>query len=609
MVATNKTNKTTRMFFTCLFLLKLLLLSGNAQAAVSSFIDRNTIYTGDTFVLTISASGKQNTSPDLSPLEQDFKILGTGKSTQLSINNGKRTDSSSWTIKLQAKRNGTLTIPAIRIGADSTKPLTITITDIPEEITARMAQHFFIEVEADIGSGSGTDSVYVQQQIPFTVRFFYDNSIVDGELSPPFANNAVIETLGRDKNYTTNKNGKTFKVLERNYAISPEKSGELNIEPIQFRGKMRIERARQNNRSRQNSDDLIDRMFNDNPFANDPFFNRQPTQPVSSRSKSIIINVLPRAAKDSASNWIPAEELTLEDSWNTDTSTASKLPSFKTGEPVTRTITITTRGLSASQLPELEIKAPGNTKMYTDEPQAETRTDGKTLYGINKLIITYIPEAAGKLIFPEIKIDWWNTKTNKQDSTILPALEVNVAQGSIAEPAPTISGSKQPDTKEAATSKNATPKTSTTSSIWSWLIWSLAIISAAIFLLQIFRKLIKPALQKKRLLNPTINPNTSFQQFRLACENHLAREAASTLLEHAQALWPQQSPRSLRELASILASGTEEVLQLDQHLYGLPETEWSGQALWESLKNGLQRKVENSSPQKNQKILKPLYPD
>lgn len=600
-----------RIIFASLVILSVL-LSTNTQAAVNAILDRNEIYTGDTFILTIQASGQKNTGPDLSPLKKDFSVLSTGKSTQVSINNGKRSDSSSWTIRLQPKRNGTITIPAIKVGAEQTRPMSITIAEIPKDIADKMAQHFFIEAEAD----TGTDPIYVQQQIPFTVRFFYDGSIFDGELSAPTANNAVIETLGREKNYSTNKNGKQFKVLERNYAISPEKSGELSIEPIQFRGRMRVNRS-QNNRAQQQAHeqareqgrDMINRMFNDNPFTHDPFSNRQATQPVSTRSKPIVIKVLPRATSNSGNNWIPAEELTLEDSWNSSSSTSSQLPNFKSGEPVTRTITITTRGLSASQLPELKIKAPDNTRMYTDKPQTQTQTDGKTLYGINQLNITYIPEVSGKLTFPEIKIDWWNTKTNQQDSTILPALEVNIAKGTIGEPNRIITKTDQPGIGVEMEVDGNNSDSSTKQLNSAWIIWSLAIFGTAILLLLTFKNFIIPALQKRHGKTPAINPNISFQQFRQSCENNLAREAANTLLEHTQALWPDQSPRSLRELANILATGKEQVLQLDRHLYGITKTEWNGQQLWESLKNGLQRKQTTKRTTQKNTILKPLYPD
>ncbi len=589
MVATaTKYPALTRVILSALFLL----LSVNIQAATNAMLDRDKVYTGDTFVLTIQTSGQKNISPDLTPLDKDFTVLGTGKSTQVSITNGKRTDSSSWTIRLQPKRTGTITIPAIKVGSEQTRPLAITITDIPEEVSARMAQHFFIEVEAD----TGANQVYVQQQIPYTVRLFYDNSIIDGQLAAPLADNAVIEPLNQDRNYTINKNGKQFTVLERRYTISPEKSGELNIAPVQFRGRMLSGRASQGNRTQPHTDDLIDQMFNNSPFTNDPFFNHSPTQAVSTLSKAITIKVLPRAGTDN--NWVPAEKLTLEDSWN------KHLPNFKSGEPVTRIITITTQGLAASQLPELEIAAPANTRMYT-EPQTQTQTDGKTLYGINKLNITYIPEVAGQLTFPEIKIDWWNTKTNQQDSTLLPARQVDVAKGAITEPAAT---NPTTSTVQAETAPATEPPDKTPTSLTTWLIWLLAGIISCVLLWQIFRKLIKPALLKRQERPVTINPNISFQQFRQTCEHNMATAAASTLLGHAQALWPQQPPRSLRELAGILTTGKEEVLQLDRHLYGNTDAEWNGQPLWNALKTGLQRNMVNTTRTKNQEILKPLYP-
>ena len=49
---------------------------------------------------------------------------------------------------------------------------------------------------------------------------------------------AVVERLGEDRRFSASLGDQTYQVIERDYAIFPEKSGELYIPPVQFRGRV-----------------------------------------------------------------------------------------------------------------------------------------------------------------------------------------------------------------------------------------------------------------------------------------------------------------------------------------------------------------------------------
>ena len=48
----------------------------------------------------------------------------------------------------------------------------------------------------------------------------------------------LIEIAGDDKNYESVINGKTYDVIERVYALFPQVSGELLINPIRFEARI-----------------------------------------------------------------------------------------------------------------------------------------------------------------------------------------------------------------------------------------------------------------------------------------------------------------------------------------------------------------------------------
>ena len=147
-----------------------LLLCMPATADVRARLDRDKVYVGDPLTLIIESSGASSGDPDLSPLKKDFQVLGTGTSTQFSFVNGRSSNRTTWTIRLGAMQLGKLQIPPISVGAEQTAALEVEVTEVPEQVTAKQSEHLFLEAELDAG-----DHAYVQQQIPYTLRFFGDD--------------------------------------------------------------------------------------------------------------------------------------------------------------------------------------------------------------------------------------------------------------------------------------------------------------------------------------------------------------------------------------------------------------------------------------------------
>ena len=272
----------------------LLMIIGAASAAdgLRAYVDRSTVYTGETVTLTLELSGDGAGQPDLRPLAQDFSVMSTSQGSEIRIINGQRSDTTRWQIVLQPLSTGELPIPSLSIGGRHSQPLTLKVRELPPDVAKRQAESLFIEMElGDVGTG-----VYVQQQIPLTVRLYTDLPIRDGTLSDPTPENAVVERLGKDRNYAGERNGHRYRVIERHYALFPERSGRLTIPPVEFRGSVPVE-----NRNRRSSGTLADRVFNDpvfdrafsggSPFSSffsgDPMAMFSARRPVSTRSEAI----------------------------------------------------------------------------------------------------------------------------------------------------------------------------------------------------------------------------------------------------------------------------------------------------------------------------------
>ena len=163
--------------------LLLTLFSTSLWAGVSATLDRSAIAEGDTVTLTIKAEGQhaQGAQPDLSPLQKDFTLLGTSTSQQMQIINGRMSSSASLRVELEPKHGGRIEIPALKVGGETTAPLTLTVAEQPAATASQPGSALYLETEVEPHDAS----TFVQQQIQYTTRLYYSMPLTEGSLGDP----------------------------------------------------------------------------------------------------------------------------------------------------------------------------------------------------------------------------------------------------------------------------------------------------------------------------------------------------------------------------------------------------------------------------------------
>jgi len=598
-------NMLVKSYIKFIAIIVVLLSNSVAFSKVRAYLDQSTYYEGDTVTLTVETSTNNNAKPDISSLQTNFEILGTNTNSQISIINGRRSFKKSWIIELQPKIKGKLEIPEILVGDKKTKALELIITDLPPEIKAETGKH--VTIETSIGVTG--DKTYVQQQIPYTIKFFFDSSMQTGEISSLKIENAVTEQLGSDRRYQIVRAGKKLEVVEKNYVISPERSGDLYIPPVTVKGRIALAGSDSKKlRKRMDETDILNRFFNDfssNPFFNDPFSSQRsqgPSKPFTASSKAINVKVLPVPAAFTGTNWLPAESLTINDSWS------KNPPNFKVGEPVTRSLTLQAKGLAGSQIPQPLIPKTSGIKIYPEPAKSETHTDGKTVYGIQQLEITYIPNREGDIIIPEMSVDWWNIKTEKQQTFTLPKWHLNVAAGaqssqqdyqenvSADEPKKPVNPTSIPEKIEG--------DSTVSSNLWKWALLLAILISSLVLLLF--------GLKRRNVLKGDVSPpradiKKARTELLTACAKNNKKEASKALINFVKLDWDDPSIQSLGAIASNLSIGADVIKELDQSLYSADASQWQGDKLKKLLTDGLNR-IEKKIVFDNNIGLVPLYP-
>jgi hypothetical protein len=406
----------------------LLLVGANAHAAVRAWLEPDRINLGQTTMLNLETDDA-SARPEFSVLEQNFTLRGQSSGTQLSFVNGQRSMRVQYSVALEPKDEGVITIPALRVGNETTEPLLLTVAPASAG-SAQSGDQIYIEVEL------GTENPYVQQAVTYTVRLYYAIPLLDGSIETGTPQNASLQQVGEDRRGTQDINGMRYNVFERTLLLVPEQSGALELPRARFRGHVQ-------------SNDV------------NAFFSGG--QAVTAVGKAQTLNVRPRPA-GAPTPWLPAHGLSLVRNDVAKTARA--------GEPLTVEITLTADGAMASQLPPLELPSTAGAQVFPEQPQSKDTVAGGLPVASLTRRFAIVPTRAGKLTVPGLEVAYWNTETDKVDSARLPPVEIDVAPGSGLPTASIAPASSVPNTPALVSSGvAAAPASASNADLrpWQWL--------------------------------------------------------------------------------------------------------------------------------------------
>jgi hypothetical protein len=535
-----------RILLSCLLLCFSTL--GYALTQVTATIDKNPVALGESIVLEITADDDID-SDDFDPktlqqlLSQDFMVGNTSVSSQTSIINFNRSYTTTWRTILIPKRTGALTIPAITINDKQTAPIALVVTE-PDK--AHLANR-----DIFIKNSVSSNNVYVQQQFILTTRLYFATELKQGALSEPQMTGATFKSLGKDKESTEIINGKRYRVIERSYAVKPQQSGEFTLTTPQFNGEILSGNRR-----------------------NDMFFNFAETKPVAIAPEQININVKPIPAENKGA-WLPSDLLMLSEEWQPNKNT------FKVGDPITRIITLTARGLSEEQLPDISVTTPEGLTIYPDQPQLHTKIRQNQLLAQKVQNFALVATKPGRYTLPAVTLYWWNTQTNRLQQASLPARTIDVlpSDNTVTSTPLNTTASDKPATSSPEVPQPCATETTLVQPQSSWLQW----LFLTLWLLTGFAwGLVE--WNRKRKQPPAVHhdaPSAIYQQIIKACEQNNGQLVLSLLVP-----WFNQLPniKSCHSIADGLAQINDEQLtnlinELQSCYYGKQTKTWQGNAL------------------------------
>lgn len=562
-------------------------LSLSALAGVTASLDRDQIAPGETVQLLLQSDHSPDGQPDLGPLKNDFTIVGTSSGSSVQIINGHLSSQTQLTLSLSPKHDGKIRIPPLQWGGEQSPPLELTVSNSAPGGNAGSASghsgsgatatngssHVFITTSVD------HNQAYVQAAIVLTVRLYTDEALYRANLNLPASADVLVQQLGKDQQGSESRNGRSYQVVERKYLLSPQRSGQLTLQGPTL-------------------DAEVADAQSDNPFGNDSLFGNvfghmqmpsivTSTRPLHLQAKAIALKVLARPTRATGAIWLPAQSVTLEESWNPASA------SVHAGEPLTRHLRLSALGLTGAQLPDLDtlMPVPDGIKLYPDKSKVGDKEQGTTIRGTREQDIALIASHPGHFLLPAVHLSWWDTTANIQRDATLPERTLDIlpsvsdngsATVSLAAPPPSI---RFPNTVQANPPVRAGQAAPV--SIWLWVSLGLGVLCLCILLAWFVRPRRTPDIEPGKAENDAaasaVSTKAAFKAFHQACRDNDPQAARKYLLDWACTIWPAHPPSGLNALSHLLDD--EKLAEPLRHLERACYTDgtWRGESLAHAL--------------------------
>ena len=391
MQATHSNLKSAPSFRIWLSLITLVLLipfTSVHAATLTSVVNRNQVGLNETLTLLVTFDNQVNEDAlDLSPLYQNFEILGISPNTSSSVSiiNGQATReaSTSWRVTLLPRNKGNLTIPSLIVEGARSQAITISVSAVPQGDANSTPLSATINVSSN--------AVLPEEQILVTILLSAANNVGDLNAPPLQIDGAEVVQLGQDVQRKIN-NGISRQEITLRYAVFAQTPGTLNIPALIFSGSEGGRTSIFTNRGRQ----VVAR-----------------TTP-----KSITVTPIPQT---SLKPWLVANDISISADW------AGDVQNIRVGEPITRSVSIVARGQKAEAIPPLLSSSQSSAyQSYQDQAQLKTDTLNSGIQGTRIESEAIIANTEGELVLEEQRLQYWNARTNKIETAVLPAQTLEV---------------------------------------------------------------------------------------------------------------------------------------------------------------------------------------
>jgi len=371
-------------------------VQGQEDVAIHVSLSRDTIGLDEHSVMEVTVSGSSQDLPKPKlPTLTMFEVYSQGQSSNISVVNGEVSASVTYRFLMMPQKSGTYPINNVSLVHRNKRykgnPVTLTVLgqgSSASEVLEERAQtreggskDHFLEAEVD------DRNPYVNEQVTLTLKFYIAVRYLGSPtLAEPSTTGFWTEIIGNKAPYQQRVNNRTYKVIERKYALFPTQSGALTI----GRATINATIARRTQRRRD-------------PF--DVFGMLGGGEEVQVRSKPIKISV----------RELPEEGRPADYAGTIGRFRISAEPSkrqVEINQPVTVTVNIKGVG-NIKSVAEPEIPDLDDFRIYLASSNESMSTVDDKIGGTRTFEEVFIPKRAGDLEIPSLRMSYFDPKTGK----------------------------------------------------------------------------------------------------------------------------------------------------------------------------------------------------
>jgi hypothetical protein len=380
------------------------------DVSVNASLNSAVVPVGDEVLLTVSIRGKfrRSADPEFPPME-DFDVYDSGTSQNFSFINGQIESSISFRYTLVPKKEGVYEIGPIRFtigdkeyASEKLKIEVVPASNVvaPQGVTrtpsggdepageeeAQKDRSIFIQAEV------GQDTVYVNQQITWTLSYYSDGRVSllrSPNYTPPEAEGFWVEDLPPQNKYYTTLNNRQYLVNEIKRGYFPTSPGAFEIGPAKVDV---VVDDLTNNRY----DDFFSRSFRNGGMGR--------SQTLSTKAWNITVLPLPLGRQPKGFGGVVAENLKL--------SMAADKQVVMVGEPINLTVELNGRGNMKTVAPP-RLEGMESFKVYESGSHSDVFKKGYVVTGRKKYSYVVIPKFKGQHTIPAVNMTYFDPVKKK----------------------------------------------------------------------------------------------------------------------------------------------------------------------------------------------------
>jgi len=375
------------------------MLPAQDDISITMSLSRNTISLNDQVYLSIKVTGPQQNLPEPQlPNLSMFDSYSQGKSTNISIVNGRVEASLEYNYLLMPRKEGTFIIkPAVIVRNRKryeSNEVTLTVTSGSGTTTPQMPGQQSTTSEGksrDIFLTADVDrkKAYVNEQITLTIKFYHAVRLYSQpDYTPPQTTDFWTDMLTPQKTYYQVVNGRRYSIIEINTALFPTRAGELTI------GRAMVTASVASRKRGRRADPF--RMFDD-------FFGTRENVTIRSKELKIKALPLPQASKpEDFSGTVGKYKI----------SSSADKTSVQVNQPVTVTYRISGTG-NIKTIAEPVIGDLKDFRVYKASTDEKISKLNGVIGGAKTFEEVFIPRRAGKLTIPPVEFSFFDPAARK----------------------------------------------------------------------------------------------------------------------------------------------------------------------------------------------------